>query len=138
MHLTKGERVFLTDINSYGNIVRYGFLGLKMSSSVVILTDNGTMKAYAASQICCIVNVSTKKNEMGETFELPLDVKSIGSSILSEQGVSKLKQNSFFLKYHELDNHKQIEYLNEWNIISVGSHNEKTTFIMNMIKKLCP
>ena len=136
MHLVKGERVFLTDTNSYGNIVRYGILGLKMSSSIVVLTDNGRMKAYTAKKTCCIVNLSTKKNDMGETFELPLDLRSIGSSILSEQRVSNLKQNCFFSKYNELEHHKQIEYLNEWNIICLGSHNEKTTFIMNMMKKL--
>lgn len=138
MQLTKTERVYLNDINMYGNVVRTGFLGLKKSSSIVVLTDNGIMKAYAASQMCCIISASTKTNSMGETFDIPLDVKTIGAAILSEQGVTKLKQIRIFSKYLELEGHEQLKYVNKWKTISSGSHSEKTTFLMDLSNELCP
>lgn len=137
MQLTKTDRVYLNDLKMYGNVVRVGFLGLKSSSSVVILTDNGIMKAYAASQMSCIIPTSTKTNSMGETFDIPLDLKTIGSSILSEQGVPKIKQIMIFSKYLELQGHEQLKYCNKWNTISSGSHSEKTTFIMDIYNELC-
>ena len=77
-------------------------------------------------------------NQMGETFELPLDVKTIGSSILSEQGITELKQIKIFSNYLELDCNRQLEYFNKWKAVSTGTHSEKTIFIMNLAREVCP
>ena len=136
MQLSKTDRVYMNDVNMYGNIVRTGILGLKKSDSLVILGDNGVMKAYSGNCCCSVISASTSTNKSGEKFNLPLDVKTIGADILTDAKVPKLKQMKIFSNYLGLTSAEQRVYTTKWESISNGSDSEKKKFMLNMVTKL--
>lgn len=114
MHVSTGDRTFLKDTDSHAEVVKSGFLGL--SSSVVMECDDGFMRAYCGEDLSeKVVNTSTGKDGKGEAYEVPVDVRTIGPTVLSSLGVDTDSQTAIFQKFMVLPKDVRREKIALWN-----------------------
>ena len=127
MTLTKDDRVFLADKRLYGTISRTGVLGFK--GSYVVVDDDGKQLVYtgkiAQNHVVCAKEC---KNNCGESYELPMDIKSIGTPILIKNNVSKLVQMKIHVNFMKLSDEEKEEMKKKW--IACGSSSAKKFKLM--------
>ena len=127
MTLIKDDRVFLADKRAYGTISRIGVMGLK--DSYVVIGDDGKQFVYtgklAQNHVVCAKDC---KNNCGESYQLPMDIKIIGTPILIKNKVSKLVQMKIHVNFMKLSDEEKEELQNKW--IACGSSDAKKFKLM--------
>lgn len=115
MHVSKGDRTFTKDKDSYGVVTRSTMFGVSTNSSVIQL-DDGTFRAYIGDTLKeQIVNTTTNKDGNGTEIVLPTDVKSVGPSILASMGIPARNQVALFQKFMVLDKATRRQKMKEWS-----------------------
>lgn len=133
-HVTSGDRAYLTDSDSYGEVSRTTFLGLKNAS--VITMDDGTVSAFSGENVLeKVVSKASGKNGKGNDIELPVDVKEVGPELLGEIGVSDEDQLSLFEKFMALPKTTRRSKLNEWVLVK-DDESQKSEFLSTMVGEL--
>ncbi len=114
MHVSSGDRTFLKDTDSHAEVVKSSFLGF--SSSVVMECDDGIMRAYCGEELSDnVVNTSTGKDGKGVDYDVPVDVRTIGPTVLSSLGVDTDNQTAIFQKFMVLSKEVRREKIALWN-----------------------
>ena len=148
MHVSKGDRTFIKDDDSFSDVTRTRIFG-KESSGVVVLMDDGSYKAYLGTSLNQVVNTETKKDADGTDVELPMDVKKNGPAILSGIGLDDENQKALFQKFMVLPKDLRRAKMEEWkesegdsvkesNFLSeiLGLLDDDTLFIQTQASKL--
>lgn len=114
MHVSNGDRTFLKDTDSHAEVVKSGFLGI--SSAVVMECDDGVMRAYCGEELDDkVVNTTTGKDGKGVDFDVPVDVRTIGPTVLTSLGVDTGNQTAIFQKFMVLPKAVRREKISLWN-----------------------
>ena len=91
------NRVFIADQSEFGNVTRQ-FLGV--DGCKVIVSDIGVAFGYAGEPALReVVDVSTRKNALDQTFPLPLDFRIVGIAIMTALGISTTTQETMFTNF---------------------------------------
>jgi len=134
MHITTGDRVFLTDSESYGDVTREGFLGLTSAASM--LCDDGLVRAFTGTTLAeTIVNTTTGKNGKGVNHTMPTDVKKVGPEILGALGLDDDTQIAYFQKFMVLPKATRHARIEEW-IAAKDDTTTRSTFLTSLIGEI--
>ncbi len=133
-HIGRGDRAYVVDSDSFADVERTTFLGKEGS---VLLGDDGLVTGLGASETRSrVVNKSTSENGLGETVELPMDVKVEGVSILQELSVDPEQHRLMFAKFMVMFTKEQRRaYVEEWKQ-KRDDPVQKTLFLNGMIQAL--
>ena len=131
MHVDKGERTFIKDDDSFADVMRTRIFG-KESSGVVVQMDDGSYKAFIGNSVNQVVNTETQKDANGTDFELPMDVKKHGPSILSAIGLDAENQRALFQKFMVLPKDVRRAKMKEWKD-SEGDSTKESTFLSEIL-----
>ena len=133
-HFTRGDRVYMVDEDSYGDVSRTTFLGKPGS---VMLNDDGTLGGFTENESRLnVVNKSTGKNGIDVSFELPMDVKVEGVSILSAMNITPENQKLMFIKFMGMfSKEERRAYVAEWKE-KEGDPVQRTLFLNNLVGAL--
>jgi hypothetical protein len=128
------DRVFMCDTRQFGTVSRTGLLGLKKSGAYAITSDSGKRTMYVGAPTSNIVCCKTSTNHCGSKFLLPLDLKSIGSSILEEEGVPPMKRSKLYADFSKISDEDHEGYRRSYSAVSSSA--EKTrAFVMDIYNK---
>lgn len=133
-HVASGDRVYMVDSDSYGDVKRTTFLG---KTGVVLSNDDGSLGGFSEKETRTnIVNKTTKKNGLGETVEPPMDVRVEGIPILAAMNISPENQRFMFVKFMGMFTKEQRrEYVSEWKE-KKDDPVQRTLFLNNLIEAL--
>lgn len=129
------DRVFMCDTREYGTVSRTGILGFKMSDSYVVTCDSGRNVMYTGSIAKHVVCGKTSKNDCGSTFLLPLDLKTIGSSVMKDSGLSPLDRSKIYAKFSGLTDEDHQKYRDDYSMVSSNTAKTKS-FILDVCRRL--
>jgi len=134
MHVTTGDRVFLAESESYGDVTREGVLGL--SSAASMLCDDGFVRAFTGTNFSeTIVNTTTGKNGKGLSHTIPTDVKQVGPEILGALGLDEDTQIAYFQKFMVLPKATRHAHIEEWVAVKDDTAT-RSTFLASLIGEL--
>lgn len=113
-HVSVGERVYVKDIDVFGDIVRKTVLGV---DAVSLLDDEGNTTAFFGTKVeSDIVNKQTGLDGSGAEVQVPVDVKEEGVEVLSAMNVSAEEQRLMFVKFMGMfDQETRRSYVADWN-----------------------
>lgn len=134
-HVSSGDRAYLTDSDSYGDVNRTTILGVP---GVVVYDDEGGVTAYCGTEAssASVVNKTTGKNGKGVDVSMPTDVKSEGTEVLAALEIEPEKQSILFVKFMGMFSKEQRRaYIDEWNE-KKNDPVEKETFLNGLITDL--
>lgn len=133
-HVSSGDRVYIVESDTYGDVKRTTFLG---KPGVVLSNDDGSLGGFSQKVTRTnIVNKTTKKNGLGETVEPPMDVRVEGVPILGAMNISPANQRFMFVKFMGMFPKEQRRaYVREWKE-KKGDPVQKTLFLNNLIEAL--
>ena len=133
-HVSSGDRVYMVDSDTYGNVTRTTFLG---KPGAVLSNDDGSLGGFSQKETRTnIVNKTTKKNGLGETIEPPMDVRVEGVPILGAMNISPANQRFMFVKFMGMFPKEQRRaYVREWKE-KKDDPVQKTLFLNNLIEAL--
>ena len=131
MHVDKGERTFIKDDDSFADVMRIRIFG-KESSGVVVQMDDGSYKAFIGNSVNQVVNTETQKDANGTDFEIPMDVKKHGPSILSSIGLDAENQRALFQKFMVLPKDVRRAKMKEWKE-SEGDSTKESNFLSEIL-----
>ena len=134
MPYSTGERVFLCDARQYGTITRTGLLGLKKSDSYAVTSDSGKNFMYTGDICRHVVCSKTSTNHCGSKFLLPLDIKTISSSILKDANIPPMKRSMFYVDFSKTSDEEHDSYRKEYNLLS-SDEEEIKDFVMKLYNK---
>ena len=131
MHVTKGDRVFVTGIESYADVEREGILGL--TSSICATCDDGVVRAFTGTTLTeTIVNTTTGKNGKGTDHVVPTDVKKVGPEILDAIGIDQDTKIAYFQKFMVLPKETRKQYIDEWLTVKDDA-TTRSTFLTSLV-----
>lgn len=111
-HVSKGERVFLTSANTFGEVRRTSVLG---SDAVVVECDDGSLKAVCGEKVLDeVVEKASSLDGRGGEKTLPTDVRVIGPAVLQAFGVEEQTTGALFQKFLVLDETVRQEKATYW------------------------
>lgn len=137
MPYSPGERVFMCDTRQYGTILRCGLLGLKKSESYAVTSDSGKNFMYTGNITRHVVDCRTSTNNYGSKFLLPLDMKTIASSILKDAGISLMKRSTFYVDFSKISEEEHNRYRREYDLLSSDEDKIKE-FVLDLYDKFNP
>lgn len=136
MSLT-ANRVFVTDRSEFGNITR-SFLGIQ--GSKVVVSDLGINAGYAGQPALeDVVFTSTGKNQLDQTFPLPLDFRVVGVQIMTAIGIPDATQLIMFQNF--MTNFTPIQraqYIAAFEAVDQNDPNAVQAFVSQMLAMLAP
>lgn len=135
MGISSGDRVFLCDRREYGTVVKKGILGFKVSSSYVVACDSGKNVMYTGSISKHVVRCRDSMNDCGSKFLLPLDLKTIGQTIMKDSGISPMKRIDIFQKFSQLADEEHQTYRQLYSMVSFDDSKTKE-FVLDICKEL--
>ena len=131
MHVDKGDRTFIKDDDSFSDVKRTRIFG-KESSGVVVQMDDGSYKAFIGNSVNQVVNTETQKDADGTEFEIPMDVRKNGPSILSNIGLDDENQKALFQKFMVLPKDIRRAKMEEWKE-SEGDSTKESNFLSEIL-----
>lgn len=133
-HITRGDRVYIVDSDSYGDVNRTTFLGKQGS---VLVADDGTLGGFTSTETNeKIVNQTTGKNGLGVAIETPMDVKNEGVSILDAMNITSEQQSLMFSKFMAMFNKEERRaYVKDWKE-KESDPVQRTLFLNNLVEDL--
>lgn len=133
-HVSSGDRVYMVDSDTYGDVKRTTFLG---KPGVVLANDDGSLGGFSQKETRTnIVNKTTKKNGLGQTIEPPMDVRVEGVPILGAMNISPANQRFMFVKFMGMFPKEQRRaYVREWKE-KKDDPVQRTLFLNNLIEAL--
>ncbi len=134
-YVTVGGRVYVPDLEDFAYKQR---TMLNIADSAVILADIGVRKGYVGLLAKeKLVDPVEKKNALNETFDVPLDFRSTGISVLDSFGISKDIQGAMFenfMKNYTLEQRRV--YISMFEQIDPNDHTAVSAFVNNMLSML--
>ena len=133
-HVSSGDRAYLVDSDSYGDVNRTTFLGIP---GVVLSTDDGNTSAFCGeSAKTTVVNKTTGKNGNGSSVTIPTDVKSEGVAVLAAMNISPENQKLMFVKFMGMFSKlERRAYMDEWVTVK-DDDVQKTIFLNKLVTDL--
>lgn len=133
-HITTGERAYLPEDDSFGDVLKKKFLGIE---GIVLVNDDGAGQAFCGPKMKeRIVNTSTGKNGNDEAVEIPTDVKVEGVSVLGSLNITPEQQRLMFIKFKGMfSKEERRAHMTEWRTVK-NDPVEKSIFLNNMIQLL--
>ena len=133
-HVTTGERAYMPDDDTFGQVERNIFLGIE---GVVILDDDGVSQAFCGPTLKTkLVNTTTGKNGNSEDVVMPTDVKIEGVSVLDSLNITSDQQKFMFIEFKGMFNKTERRaYMDEWKTVK-NDDVQKAIFLNNMITVL--
>jgi hypothetical protein len=130
-------RLFAADIAEFGTIRRTNVLGCKLSPAIEVVLDNGLRTAYIGTNVLRnVVDPNTGTTALGETFELPLDVKFVGYQYLTAMNVPDAAQEALFAKWRSLPQEQQRLFSAQWFALDKSDPANVQTFVTGMVALL--
>lgn len=129
------DRVFMCDIREYGTVSRTGVLGIKTSESYLVTSDSGKNFMYTGTVAKYVVCVKTSTNHCGSKFLLPLDLKTIGSAIMKDSGLTPRKMMKIYANFSDLSDEDHQRYRDEYSLVSSSADKTKS-FVLDICNKL--
>lgn len=128
-----GDRTYMSNHGSFGDVVRTSFLGLQ--NAPVMMTDAGNLVGIAGPLASTsIYMASTGKNENNENISLPVDVKIVGIEQLNAHGLSAAIQGEMFAKWLGLTDEKRQEYLSQWTSVTASNDKVQLSSFLDAMK----
>lgn len=129
-HVVSGDRAYLVDSDSYGDVGRTKFLGI---TGIVLSDDNGNFSAFCGEKAnTSVVNKTTGKNGKGTAISMPTDVKSEGVEVLASMNISPENQRLMFVKFMGMFSKEQRRaYMDEW--ITVKNDDAQKNIFLNAL-----
>ena len=131
MHVDKGDRTFIKDDDSFSDVKRTRIFG-KESAGIVVQMDDGSYKVFIGKSLNQVVNTETQKDADGADFEIPIDVKKHGPTILSDMGLDNENQRALFQKFMVLPKDVRRNKMEEWKE-SEGDATKESNFLNEIL-----
>jgi len=126
------DRVFQDGHKIFSTVTRKNILGI--TNAVVIAKDNGKLEAVTAPcGVDCLIDTETGKDGHDVQYTIPVDVKNVGPSVLTAQGVELKDQTALFQKFMNLPDENRVTKGQDW-LESV--QNSDPTFVPQFISSL--
>lgn len=111
-----GDRVYIKEKVFFGDVTRLNILGFKKSQSPAILRDDGVAVFYTGeSERNETVELTTGLDGNDNEYIIPVDVKTVGYSVLPEVGISDSDTKlALFQKFSALSEAERIEEAEQW------------------------
>lgn len=132
---TCGDRVYIANSDSYGDVKRTTFLG---KPGIVLYNDDGTLGGFSEkTSRTNIFSKTTNTNGMGETIESPpMDVRVEGVPILNAMNIPPENHQYMFFKFKEMFPKEQRRaYMREWEE-KKDDQVQRTLFLNNFMQVL--
>ena len=114
MHVATGDRIFLVNTDSHAEVLREGILGF--TAAVGTECDDNIIRLYCGDALEQVVNSTTGKNSVGLDIGVPVDVRTIGPTVLTTLGISEDDQTALFQKFMVLPKATRRTQISAWEV----------------------
>jgi hypothetical protein len=130
-------RLFAADVAEFGTIRRTNVLGCTVSPAIEVVLDDGRRTAYIGKNVLRnVVDPNTGSTALGETHELPLDVKLVGNQYLTSMNIPAAAQEALFAKWRSLPQEQQKLFSSQWFALDKSDPASVQTFVTGMVALL--
>jgi hypothetical protein len=125
----------MIDKGLFGNITRRNVLGLT-NAPEVMLDDNSSVAYFGTSVGVNMVDSESGEDGLGQPFALPLDVKTIGYTVLSQFGYTAEQQQLLLAAWLSESDTVKDDWTDQWNAVDKNDSDATNAFVNDLVTSL--
>lgn len=125
-------RTYTLDRGEFGTVNRANVLGLR-DAPEILLDDNSRVAYFGPHVKQTIVDAVRAVDLDGHPHSLPIDVKYVGYTYLSQYGYTAEQQEALLLLWRSLPQATKDQYATDWDAIDKNDANAVVAFVTDLV-----